>query len=59
MFETWPQIFVEDDDESAAIRTLAQASRIPTGNAWTCSRCGEELEAQFTECWSCGTAKSA
>lgn len=25
---------------------------------WRCRRCGEELEGQFTACWSCGAAKS-
>jgi len=22
---------------------------------WHCSKCGEELEPQYTDCWSCGT----
>ena len=22
---------------------------------WRCSKCGEQIEGQFTECWSCGT----
>ena len=24
---------------------------------WTCPQCGEALEGQFTECWSCGAAR--
>ena len=24
---------------------------------WRCPQCGEQLEGQFTECWSCGTRK--
>jgi hypothetical protein len=60
MLETWPQLFVEDDDESAALRALARAATVPTGAPWTCQHCGERLEPQFTNCWRCGTdAQSA
>ena len=24
---------------------------------WTCHRCGESLEGQFTECWKCGASR--
>jgi hypothetical protein len=27
------------------------------GRAWTCPECGEKLEGQFTECWSCGVGR--
>lgn len=56
MFETWPQLLVEDDDESAALRALARAAALPAGSAWTCKACGEVLEPQFTQCWRCGEA---
>ncbi|MHC4331384.1 MAG: DUF7577 domain-containing protein, partial [Planctomycetota bacterium] len=26
---------------------------------WTCPNCGEEVEAQFTNCWKCGANRSA
>ena len=26
-------------------------------HGWRCARCGEQLEGQFTSCWSCGAAK--
>jgi hypothetical protein len=29
----------------------------PSGSLWKCSTCGEESEAQFTECWSCGKSR--
>jgi Putative prokaryotic signal transducing protein len=60
MLETWPQLFVADDDESAALRALARAAAAPTGKPWTCPQCGEHLEPQFTNCWRCGaSAQSA
>lgn len=24
------------------------------GKEWKCSRCGERIEPQFTQCWNCG-----
>ena len=26
---------------------------------WRCSRCGEQLEGQFTSCWNCGASRQA
>ena len=59
MLETWPQLWVEDDWESAALRALQKAEAAPTGATWNCSQCGEQLEPQFTTCWRCGAAMSA
>ncbi len=56
MLETWPQLWVEDSLESAALRALANASAAPAGAPWTCMQCGEQLEPQFTSCWRCGAA---
>jgi hypothetical protein len=28
-----------------------------SGERWTCPKCGEPLEGQFTACWNCGTSK--
>jgi hypothetical protein len=58
MLETWPQLFVEDSDEQAALRALARAAVAPTGASWTCEHCGELLEPQFTSCWRCGSSPS-
>ena len=54
MMETWPQLYVDDDDEPLAIRALARAAAAPVGTMWVCSNCGEQLEPQFTQCWRCG-----
>ncbi len=56
MLETWPQLWVEDVLESAALRALQNAATAPAGASWVCSQCGEELEPQFTSCWRCGAA---
>jgi len=54
MLETWPQLFVDDSDEPAALRALARAATAPAGAPWSCPGCGEVLEPQFTSCWRCG-----
>jgi hypothetical protein len=56
MLETWPQLWVEDDFETAALRALAKADAAPAGAHWTCPQCAEVLAPQFTACWRCGTA---
>jgi hypothetical protein len=59
MLETWPQLYVEDDDEQPALRALARGAAAPTGTPWTCAGCGEQLEPQFTSCWRCGASATA
>jgi hypothetical protein len=54
MLETWPQVWVEDALESAALRALEKAAAAPSGAPWVCAHCGEQLEPQFTTCWRCG-----
>lgn len=53
MMETWPQLYVDDADERFALSALARANAAPSGVAWTCADCGEQLEPQFTQCWRC------
>ncbi len=60
--ETRPSVWVLDDERLARARELAAefgsgglpAERRP--ETWRC-RCGETIEAQFSECWSCGRAR--
>jgi len=54
MLETWPQLWVEDDLENAALRALKKSTAAPTGAPWVCGQCGERLEPQFITCWRCG-----
>jgi hypothetical protein len=44
-------------DVHAVVETITPAvATIPRG-PWTCPACGEGLEGQFLECWSCGTVR--
>ncbi|CAH2799184.1 MAG: FIG00454478: hypothetical protein [uncultured Paraburkholderia sp.] len=56
-----PELWLVDErDETIARRLIEAASRGPGTDtpAWTCGQCGETLEAQFTVCWQCGTARN-
>ena len=49
--DTYPRAF-EIAEEYARRAEEAPAQQVDT---WRCQRCGEDVERQFTECWSCGT----
>ena len=60
--EIRPSVWVFDDEHLPRARELADdfgrrappSARPPA--TWSC-RCGETIEQQFTECWSCGRQK--
>jgi hypothetical protein len=53
--EVW---VVLDADGERAEALLREAFSTKSGPAWSCD-CGETLGAQFTQCWSCGSYRSA
>ena len=60
--ETRPSIWVLDDDSYERAREIADdyattAETTGSGESWTCRTCGETVEPQFTECWSCGETR--
>lgn len=59
--ETRPSVWVLDDERlPRAFELAAEFGSDPAAageaETWRC-RCGERVEAQFTECWSCGWAR--
>jgi hypothetical protein len=57
--ESLPTIWVHEKDVDHArvvIDELHQGGPVKTSPrpSWTCPRCGEILEGQFTTCWNCG-----
>jgi hypothetical protein len=55
--ECWPELWVVDDEkfrraESVLKKTLAPLHAVK--KSWACAGCGETIEGQFSECWSCG-----
>lgn len=60
---TLPSVWVlNDEDVESALEILARRAASPAGitanQPWKCSRCGQTIEPQFTECWSCGNPRS-
>ena len=53
--ECWPELWVCEPGQAMRAKGLIdEALRArPSGAAWTCPRCGERCEAQFSECWNC------
>jgi hypothetical protein len=50
--ELW---LLREADLKAAEEILFRSQ--PQGDAWKC-RCGEELGAQFAQCWNCGSYRA-
>ncbi len=58
-----PTVWILDDTLAAhadrlVIEFLNGAATRKFGHErWVCTRCGETLEGQFTECWNCGATR--
>jgi hypothetical protein len=58
-------VWVSDDAQYDRAHALlvsflkGDSAREFRGQAWRCPRCGEQLEGQFTTCWSCGASRTA
>jgi hypothetical protein len=55
--ECWPELWVREPGQELRARGLIDVAlnSQPCGDAWTCGRCGERIEAQFSECWNCAS----
>jgi hypothetical protein len=63
--ETAPSIWIVDDSKfkeaREVIKEYENLENIETydNSKWKCDSCGEESEAQFTECWNCLNPRNA
>lgn len=58
--ECWPELWVVDDAEYSVAEEVLEKALAPLGSVkrpWKCTKCGEEVEGQFTECWNCGNSR--
>ena len=56
------ELWVENEADYPTAVAMLEEWQHPTntsGASWTCSRCGEKLESQFSKCWKCGTKRAA
>ena len=59
-YDTLPSIWVASEDRTRARQRIEQALHgLSSGMSWVCPNCLEKLEAQFTECWSCGASRTS
>jgi uncharacterized protein YlaI len=54
--QTWPEVWVMDDERLEAARTLLAQLRHPPQRHWVCPGCHERIDGPFEQCWNCGTA---
>ena len=54
-----PQIWIHDVRDESYAQALLREWRAAPGAlaAWTCFRCGENVEGQFYQCWNCEAAR--
>ena len=63
--DTLPTVWITDDSEYEQAAELVKQFEDGTlaagkgGDPWTCPKCGEEVEAQFSNCWNCGENRPA
>jgi len=58
--ECWPELWVKHANEYSKALEILEKNRdgnTATPPTWTCTKCGEKLEGQFTACWHCGESR--
>ena len=55
--EVCPQLYVLNDGDLEKARQLLLMHEVgpSAAQAWNCPGCGQEIEAQFAECWNCAS----
>jgi hypothetical protein len=62
---TLPGVWVAEEAHDRAVEVVQRVRKggvreqLANVASWTCPKCGEVIEPQFTECWSCGTSQPA
>ncbi len=58
--ECWVELWVLDDDRFEDAQRILENGPVGEGASleeWQCPACGEQIEAQFTQCWHCGETR--
>jgi hypothetical protein len=59
VFECWPQLVLADEDQRQYAEQLIKEFNQPLPSSvtsWRCPKCHEQVDAEFSVCWNCGTA---
>lgn len=57
--ECWPEVWILEDEDYVRANSIVEDLLKEPGEyrtSWLC-QCGEKIEGQFTDCWSCGAAR--
>ena len=57
--QSLPEIWVSDDSQLGAARTLLEQLRHAPSRHWVCPGCAEHIDGPFEQCWNCGAAMPA
>lgn len=57
-FDTWLELWVEDNDYNKAMTILDDIDKTDNSHDWFCSKCREKNSASFELCWNCQNEKS-
>lgn len=58
--QVWPEVWITEDAQTERALTLVRGAMAPPPAlpSWTCARCNEMIEGQFSACWKCGGEKT-
>jgi uncharacterized protein YlaI len=57
--QSLPEVWVSDDAQLDAARTLLHQLRHPPQRHWVCPACHERIDGPFEQCWNCGAGMPA
>jgi hypothetical protein len=58
--ECQTELWVLRETDAGRAEAILQNALAPvTGPQWQCTKCKEECEPQFTQCWRCGAWREA
>ena len=57
--QSLPEVWVNDDTQLEAARTLLHQLRHGPTRHWVCRACQERVDGPFEQCWNCGAAMPA
>ena len=54
-----PEVWLADESQFDAARTLLHQLQHPPTRRWLCLGCGEAIDGPFDSCWNCGALAPA
>ena len=53
--ECWTELWIVDDSMKEQAERIIEGKEESQRTPWTCPQCGESVDGQFGQCWSCQT----